>query len=249
MSQGHRLGDLGNELSPSGHPEDAILPGFDLAESIWSQDSDLTLDDVALESDSDSSQTRSSASAHWSTALATPPISRPLRLPPPLEPAAPAPAFTPSPVPTPEPSPLLVDTPAPKPVSKEPESPAPAYSRNPLEFDPALLASLDSQLLLNPFDAFEDLCWACLSDDLPSIPRTQLPRRQILPSPYSPSPVVMTFESYRPLGSSSFSPVSPNDTAVQFFPVRAATRARSKSVGGTRVRRLASAISRLRGRD
>ena len=285
-----------------------VLPGFDLAESIWSQDSDLTLDDVALESDSDSSQTHSSASARWSAAPATPPISRPLGLPPPPEPA---------PAPTPEPAPLLVDTPAPKPVSDEPESPAPAYSRDPLEFDPALLASLDPQLRLSPFEAFEDLCWACLSD-LPPIPRAQLPRRRSpslphsqlpaprrsltsdsshsdtsmatmivphdpelslqppaypgskplpelptppppLPSvgqtqpelglfPHSPSPVVMTFEPFHPLGSSSFSPVSPNDT-VQFFPMRAASRARSKSVGGTRVRRLTSAIARLRGRD
>jgi hypothetical protein len=297
-----------------------VLPGFDLAESIWSQDSDLTLDDVALESDSDSSQTRSSASAYWSAAPATPPITRPLRLHPPLEPAsvpapAPAPAFTPAPAPTPEPTPLLVDTPAPKPESNEPESPAPAYSRDPLEFDPALLASLDPQLRLSPFEAFEDLCWASLSD-LPPIPRTRLPRQpsslsqpqlpaprtsltsdsshsdtsiatMIVPhdpasllqppaypgskplpelpppsplpsmgqtqldlslSPHSHSPVVMAFEPFRPLGTTSFSPVSPDDT-VQFFPVRAPSRARSKSVGGTRVRRLTSAIARLRGRE
>ena len=125
------------------------LSGFDLAESIWSQDSDLTLDDLALSFDSTSS--RSSMSSHWSAPPLTPPTTRPLNLHPPLEP---------------------VRSPAEAPVQEsdpeEPDSPAPAYSRDPLEFDPAILASLDSQLRLRPFEAFEDMCWAaCFSDPAP----------------------------------------------------------------------------------
>jgi hypothetical protein len=124
------------------------LSGFDLAESIWSQDSDLTLDDLALSFDSASS--RSSMSSHWSAPPLTPPTFRHFDLRPPLDPA-PSPAEAP-----------VQDEP------EEPDSPAPAYSRDPLEFDPAILASLDSQLRLRPFEAFEDMCWAsCFSDPAP----------------------------------------------------------------------------------
>jgi len=80
----------------------------------------------------------------------TPPTSRHLELRPALEPAPP------------EPTPLSVEVrvPGSEPEPEEPDSPAPAYSRDPSEFDPALLASLDSQLRLRPFEAFEDVCWA-----------------------------------------------------------------------------------------
>jgi hypothetical protein len=119
------------------------LSGFDLAESIWSQDSDLTLDDLALSFDSTSS--RSSMSSHWSSPPLTPPTSRHLDLHPSSES-----------VPTVQES-----------EPDEPDSPAPAYSRDPLEFDPAILASLDSQLRLRPFEAFDDMCLACFSDSAP----------------------------------------------------------------------------------
>ncbi|KAF8504590.1 hypothetical protein F5888DRAFT_766245 [Russula emetica] len=129
-------------------PDDARLSGFDLAESIWSQDSDLTLDDLALSFDSTSS--RSSMSSHWSAPPLTPPTSRHLDLHPQLEPVA-----------------LPTETPVQESEPEEPDSPAPAYSRDPLEFDPAILASLDSQLRLRPLEAFEDMCWACFSDAAP----------------------------------------------------------------------------------
>jgi len=83
-------------------------------------------------------------SSHWSAPPLTPPTSRHLDLHSTLDPA-------PSSAETPE----------------EPDSPAPAYSRNPLEFDPAILASLDSQLRLHPFEAFEDMFRACFSDPAP----------------------------------------------------------------------------------
>jgi len=120
------------------------LSGFDLAESIWSRDFDLTLDDLALSFDSTSS--RSSMSSHWSAPPLTPLTSRHLDLQPPLDPA---------------------ETPVQESELEEPDSPAPAYSRDPLEFDPAILASLDPQLRLRPFEAFEDVCWACFSDSAP----------------------------------------------------------------------------------
>jgi hypothetical protein len=168
-----------------------VLPGFELAESIWSQDSDLTLDDLALESDSVSSQTRSTASStRWSAAPPTPSTSRHLRLTPPLEPvSAPAPEPAIQPAPTPVPTPLRVETPVQAPASKEPESPAPAYSRDPLEFDPALLASLDPQLRFHPFEAFEDLCWACCADVPHPFART---RRSRLPNASSSQPPLST---------------------------------------------------------
>ncbi|KAI0001077.1 hypothetical protein BJV77DRAFT_259315 [Russula vinacea] len=62
----HHLPTPGGELSPGAGPRDTRLSGFDLAESIWSQNSDLTLDDLALSFDSTSSQSRSSMSSHWS---------------------------------------------------------------------------------------------------------------------------------------------------------------------------------------
>ena len=117
----------------------------DLAESIWSQDSDLTVDDLALSFDSTSS--RSSMSSHWSAPPLTPSTSRHLDLHPPLEPVA-----------------LPAETSVQESEPEEPDSPAPAYSRDPLDFDPAILASLDSQLRLRPFEAFEDMCWASFSD-------------------------------------------------------------------------------------
>lgn len=119
------------------------LSGFDLAESIWSGDSDLTLDDLALSFDSTSS--RSSMSSHWSAPLLTPSTSRHLDL-----------HSTPA------------ETSEQQFEPEEPDSPAPAYSRDPLEFDPAILASLDPQLRLRPFEAFEDMCLAfCFSDPAP----------------------------------------------------------------------------------
>jgi hypothetical protein len=120
-----------------------------------------------LESDSASGQTRSSASTRWSAAPATPSTSRHLELPLPLEPA---------PAPVTEPLRLRVEASAPKAEPEEPESPAPAYSRDPTEFDPALLATLDPQLRFHPFEAFEDLCRACLDDVLLPVPRTQRSR-------------------------------------------------------------------------
>jgi hypothetical protein len=89
-------------------------------------------------------------SSHWSAPPLTPPTSRHSDLHPPLEPVA-----------------LPSGTPMQKSEPEEPDSPAPAYSRDPLEFDPAILASLDSQLRLRPFEAFEDMCWASFSDPAP----------------------------------------------------------------------------------
>jgi hypothetical protein len=89
-------------------------------------------------------------SSHWSAAPLTPPTSRHLDLHPPSEPVA-----------------LSAETPVQESEPEEPDSPAPAYSRDPLEFDPAILASLDSQLRLRPFEAFEDMCWASFSDAAP----------------------------------------------------------------------------------
>lgn len=108
----------------------------------------MTLDDLALSFDSTSS--RSSMSSHWSAPPLTPPTSRHLNLHPPLDSAA---------VPN--------ETPVQESEPEEPDSPAPAYSRDPLEFDPAILASLDSQLRLRPFEAFEDMWYACFSDSAP----------------------------------------------------------------------------------
>ncbi len=89
-------------------------------------------------------------SSHWSAPPLTPSTSRHIDLQPPLEPV-----------------PLPAENPGQEPEPEEPDSPAPAYSRDPLEFDPAILASLDSQLRLRPFEAFEDVCWACFSDPAP----------------------------------------------------------------------------------
>src|SRR6266702_259504 len=144
------------------HPRSAGLRGFDLAESIWSQESDLTLDDLALESDSASGRSRSSVSSRWSAAPLTPSTSPHLQLPPTREPAPPPPE--PASIPVHRPA----TPPATEPVPELPDSPAPAYSRDPLEFDPALLASLDPQLRSHPFEAFEDACWACFPDSLPA---------------------------------------------------------------------------------
>lgn len=137
---------------PHDHHLSARLSGFDLAESIWSQDSDLTLDDLALSFDSTSS--RSSMSSHWSAPPLTPPsTSRHLNLHhPPSEPAA---------------LPAENQVQESEPEEEEPDSPVPAYSRDPLEFDPAILASLDSQLRLRPFEAFEDMCRASFCDAAP----------------------------------------------------------------------------------
>ncbi|KAF8483642.1 hypothetical protein DFH94DRAFT_723176 [Russula ochroleuca] len=147
----HHLPTSGGGLSPGAGPRDARLSGFDLAESIWSQNSDLTLDDLALSFDSTSSQSRSSMSSHWSAPPLTPSTSRHLDLQPPLEPVS-----------------LSVETQVQETEPEEPESPAPAYSRDALEFDPALLASLDTQLRLHPFEAFEDVCWASFYDSAPT---------------------------------------------------------------------------------
>ena len=290
------------------HPRSVGLRGFALAESIWSQDSDLTLDDLALESDSASGASRSSTSSRWSAAPLTPSTSPHLQLPPTRVPALP---------PVPAPLPIRIPTTPPtEHVPETPESPAPAYSRDPLEFDPALLATLDPQLRSHPFEAFEDACWACFPDSPPatipltfrslnsslsrlhpsttrasftvhtsfsnpsmvtlaaplpplpppppppppaypaSKPLPNLPppsprssaghtRRELSPHP----PVVMSFESFVTLEDPPF-PTSPPGETVHFFPLRAPVRPRSKSVGGPKtVRRIAGAISRLRGRE
>jgi hypothetical protein len=133
--------------------------GFDLAESIWSQDSDLTLDDIALESDSASDRSRSSASSRWSAAPLTPSTS-PHRQHPPTRAPPPEPVLIPV---QPSAAPSATES-----LPELPDSPAPAYSRDPLEFDPALLAILDEQLLSHPFEAFEDTLWACLADSPPA---------------------------------------------------------------------------------
>ncbi|KAI9465143.1 hypothetical protein BJY52DRAFT_1245311 [Lactarius psammicola] len=162
MPHGRRPLTFDSEHTFGAGPDDTSLRGFDLAESIWSQDSDLTLDDLALESDSASGRSRSSTSSRWSAAPLTPSTSPHLQLPPTREPA---PAL-------PEPAPIPVHrpatSPATEPVPELPDSPAPAYSRDPLEFDPALLASLDPQLRSHPFEAFEDACWACFLDSPPA---------------------------------------------------------------------------------
>jgi hypothetical protein len=89
-------------------------------------------------------------SSHWSAPPLTPSTSRHLDLHPPLEPVA-----------------LPAGTAVQESELEEPDSPAPAYSRDPLGFDPAILASLDPQLRLCPFEAFEDMWWACFSDSAP----------------------------------------------------------------------------------
>jgi len=286
-------------------PGDTSLQGFDLAESIWSQDSDLTLDDLALESDSVSG--RSSTSSRWSAAPLTPITSLHRQLPPTQEPAPPS-----EPIPIPAHPTATATPPDTESVPGLPESPAPAYSRDPLEFDPALLASLDPQLLSRPFEAFEDAFWACFADSPPAQgpytfhslnaslsqlpaptaqasftvhtsfseasmaalvspeyplppllppPPPAYPTSKPLPNlpPPSPrssaghiqppqTPVAMSFESFVNLGDPY--PTSPPVETVQFFPLRAPVRARSKSVGGTKpVRRLTGAIARLRGRE
>lgn len=285
------------------HPPSAGSRGLDLAESIWSQDSDLTLDDLALESDSASGRSRSSTSSRWSAAPLTPSTPH-LQL-------APTRGSAPSP---PEPAPVPVHRPATPPTTEpvpEVPEPAPAYTRDPLEFDPALLASFDPQLRSRPFEAFEDACWACFPDSLPdpgplsfrsrNSSRTQLhpstarpsftahtsfsdlsmttlvpPLPPLLPPPPPPAyptskplpnlpppsprssaghggfpprtPVVMSFESFVTLDDPY--PTSPPGETVQFFPLRAPVRPRSKSVGGTKtVRRLMGAMTRLRGRE
>jgi hypothetical protein len=282
-------------------PSSAGSRGFALAESIWSQDSDLTLDDLALESDTASGRSRSSASSRWSATPLTPSTSPHLQLSPTRDPAAPIPVHPPA---TP---------PATEPVPETPDSPAPAYSRDPLEFDPALLASLDPQLRSRPFEAFEDACWACFPDSPPATsphtfrspnpsvsrlhpstarasfsvhtsfsnssmatlapplpplpplppPPPAYPTSKPLPNLPPPSPrssaghtqpdlppqpqVVMSFESFVTLEDPPF-PTAPPGETVRFYPLRAPVRPRSKSVGGTK-RRIAGAISRLRGRE
>ena len=81
-----------------------------------------------------------------------------------------------------EPTPFAAATTTQEPESEEPDSPAPAYFRDPLEPDPALLASLDSQLRLRPFEAFEDMCWACFSDSAPTEIARSLHPRSVSPS-------------------------------------------------------------------
>ncbi|KAI0002403.1 hypothetical protein BJV74DRAFT_815613 [Russula compacta] len=167
---GHRLRAFDGELPPDASPDHARLSGFDLAESIWSQESDLTLDDLALDSDTGSG--KSSTSSHWSAPPLTPSTSRHLELQPPPESAA-------NPL---ESTPFAVATTTQEAEVEEPDSPAPAYFRDPLEPDPALLASLDPQLRLRPFEAFEDMCWACFSDSAPAEVARSLHPRSVSPS-------------------------------------------------------------------
>ena len=283
------------------HLHPAGLRGFDLAESIWSQDSDLTLDDLALESDSVSGRSHSSTSSRWSAAPLTPITSLHRQLPPTQEPATPS-----EPIPIPGHSTATATPQDAESAAGLPESPAPAYSLDPLEFDPALLASLDPQLLSRPFEAFEDALWACFPDSplahdpytfrslnasvsqLPTPtaqasftahasfseasmaalvspgyslppPPPAYPTSKPLPNLPPPSPrssvghiqlpqTPMSFESFVTVEAPY--PTSPPGETVQFFPLRAPVRARSKSVGGTKpVRRLTGAIARLRGRE
>ena len=291
----HRPPPIQNGMLMYHHPHSTGLRGFDLTESIWSQDSDLTLDDIALESDSASARSRSSASSRWSAAPLTPSTS-------------PHRQILPTRAPPPEPLSIPVHQSAAPSATESalelPEEPAPAYSRDPLEFDPALLATLDAQLLSHPFEAFEDSLWACLAESSPEggpytfhslnpslaqlqSPTTQpsftahtsfsestmtsipppppppaYPTSKPLPNLPPPSPrssaghtqpprtqVIMSFESFVTLDDPPY-PTSPPAETVQFFPLRAPVRARSKSVGGTKpVRRLTGAIARLRGRE
>ena len=211
----HHLPTPGGRLSPGAGPRDTSklpsssallspqnadilsaspvgLSGFDLAESIWSQNSDLTLDDLALSFDSTSSQSRSSMSSHWSAPPLTPSTSRHLDLQPPLEPVS-----------------LSVETPVQEPELDEPESPAPAYSRDALEFDPALLATLDTQLRLSPFEAFEDVCWASFYDSAPAEDPT---------SPQSQSSLSCDLPSMSCTSLTTDSAFSDSSTTIMFAP-------------------------------
>jgi hypothetical protein len=306
MPRGRRPPAFDGEYPFGAGPDNTSSRGFALAESIWSGDSDLTLDDLALESDSASGRSRSSASSRWSGAPLTPSTSPHLR---PLSTREPAPPPEPAPTPVYSPATLPATEPVPE-APDSPDSPAPAYSRDPLEFDPALLASLDPQLRSRPFEAFEDACWACFLDlppatgprtfhtpnpslsrlptsttrassivhtsfsnasmatlvaalpPLPPPPPPAYPTSKPLPNlpPPSPrssaghtqrdlpshAPVVMSFESFVTLDPPF--PSAPPGETVHFYPLRAPVRPRSKSVGGTK-RRIAGAISRLRGRE
>ncbi|KAI0262258.1 hypothetical protein BC834DRAFT_404018 [Gloeopeniophorella convolvens] len=192
MSHGPRARAFDSELSPGAGPDDASVRDFDLAESIWSQDSDLTLDDLALESDTASSH---SGSSRWSAAPSTPSTSRHVAL-------QPAEGTLPAPVP----APLPVEAQAAAPVYEpepEPDSPAPAYSRDPLEFDPALLASLDEQLRLHPFEAFEDVCWACFPDSPSAEPAHSFRSRSASPS-RRPSVIHTSLTAHSSFSEASF---------------------------------------------
>jgi len=186
VPRGLRMRPIDDRHSPSIGPNDARLSGLDLAESIWSQDSDLTLDDLALHSDSASTQSRSSTSSHWSAPLQTPSTSRHLELQPP-----------------PTPAPLAVDARAEEPLPKEPGSPAPAYSRDPLEFDPALLAFLDPQLHERPFEAFEDDFWASFPDSAPAEVAPSLPPRSASLSRHHPPTSSASFTHHSTFSDSS----------------------------------------------
>jgi hypothetical protein len=73
--------------------------------------------------------------------------------------------------PPPVPAPVRSPT-TPSATEPVPDSLVPAYLRNPLEFDPNLLASLNAQLRSCPFEAFED-AWACFPD-LPPVTHSAL---------------------------------------------------------------------------
>lgn len=148
----------------------------------------MTLEDLPLDSDTAS---HSSASSHWSAPPLTPPTtSRHL---PPVGPAR-------------EATPLSVQIPAQEEVKPdEPASPAPAYSRDPLEFDPALLASLESQLRLRPFEAFEDMCWSSFPDPAPAEAAAahSLPPRSATLSRHHPSASCTNFTVHSTYSESS----------------------------------------------
>ena len=133
-------------------------------------------------------------SSHWSAPPLTPPTSRHLDLRQTLESVPSAPEQ---------------DEP------EEPDSPAPAYSRDPLEFDPAILASLDSQLRLRPFEAFEDMCWAaCFSDPAPvqvahSSQRSQIVTRSLNHHPSTSCMSSSADSAYSETSTTTMLPYSP----------------------------------------
>ncbi|KAH9965388.1 hypothetical protein BC827DRAFT_853433 [Russula dissimulans] len=216
VPRGLRLRPIDDRHSPSIGPNDARLSGLDLAESIWSQDSDLTLDDLALHSDSASTQSRSSTSSHWSAPPQTPSTSRHLELQPP-----------------PTPAPLAVNAQAEEPLPKEPGSPAPAYSRDPLEFDPALLASFDPQLRERPFEAFEDDFWASFPDSAPAEVAPSLPPRSASLSRHHPPTSSASFTHHSTFSDSSSAtvlapPVPPLPPSLHVLPPPAYVASSSK---------------------
>ncbi|KAI0067625.1 hypothetical protein BV25DRAFT_1911520 [Artomyces pyxidatus] len=148
--------------SPTGSDSSSIH-AFDLADlaSIWSDESDLTLHDIAL---SDSESEYSAFSSH-ATSSASPSSSR---LPSPQS-STPGLAAT---------RPFDHDR-EPDHVAPEPEfeDPAPEYAYDEREFSPALLAELDDELRADPRAAFAAVCYAACT----KVPPTPAPHVQTFP--------------------------------------------------------------------